>query len=235
MDMNCYIAMTAAEFTGAKQLPSRIGWMACHFSQRDNGISNLPGTLPEGSVLILDDSRPPAGHDPALITNQLTEAVQRWKVASVLLDFQDPKNAETTEIAKHLARTLPCPICVAAPYAKDLSCPVLVPAPPPHRPLQDWLAPWEGRQIWLEATLEAERITVTEQGSRVTPMPFMPLEDNFFTEDKLFCRYRIREYADRVEFTIVRNRDHLKKLLAEAEKLGVCHAIGLYQQLGTYI
>lgn len=235
MDMNCYIAMTAAEFAGAKQLPSQMGWMACHFSQRGNGISNLPDALPEGSVLILDDSRAPAGHDPVLIAKQLAEATQRLRAASVILDFQDPDNTETADIAAHLVSALPCPVCVAAPYAESLPCPVLVPPPPPHKHLQDWLTPWEGRQIWLEAALEAERITVTEQGSRVTALPFMQLEKDCFTEERLFCRYRIREYADRVEFTIIRDRELLIKLLANAKKLGVHQSVGLYQQLGTFI
>lgn len=235
MDMNCYIAMTAAELAGAKQLPAQLGWMACHFSQRDNGISNVPGALPEGAVLILDDSRPPAGHDPALIAKQLAEAVQKLRASSVILDFQDADNTETADIAAHLVGTLPSPVCVAAPYAENLSCPVLIPPPPPHKHLQDWLASWAGRQIWLEATLETERITVTEQGSRITALPFTQLEEGTFTEETLFCRYRIQEYADRVEFTLTRDRGLLQKLLENAKNQGVHQAIGLYQQLGTFI
>lgn len=233
MDINCCIAMTAGEFSAAKTLPRRVGWMACHFSQRDSGLSNLPSTLPESSVLIMDDSRPPAGHDPRLIAEQLTEAVQKLGVETVLLDLQDPGNPETAAIAEHLAAALPCSVCVAAPYAEGLSCPVLVPMPPPHIHLERCLAPWKGRQIWLEATLEAEQITVTEQGSSVISLPFTDLTGDCFTEDALRCRYQIREHEKQVAFTLVRDRDMLRKLLGDAVKQGVYHFIGLYQQLGS--
>ena len=232
MDMNCYIAMTAAEFYGAKTLPTKVGWMACHFSQWGSGLSNLPEILPPRSLLILDDSHPPAGHDPQLIAQQLAEAVQRLQAEAVLLDLQKPGNTETAHIATHLTTALPCPVCVAAPYAADLPCPVLLPSPPLHKSLKGWLTPWKGRQIWLEATLEAERITVTEQGSNVTPLPFSEPEANCFTEARLHCRYWIREYEDRVEFTLTRDRDMLGKLLASAAEMGVAQAVGLYQQLG---
>lgn len=233
MDINCCIAMTAAELAGAKALPHSTGWMACHFSVWDNGLSNLPRTLPEKSVLIVDDSQPPAGHDPGRIAAQISELGDKLGFGSVILDFQKPGCPETAAIAQQLVQALSKPVCVAAPYAEALSCPVLVPSPAPHVPLERCLDPWKGRDIWLEATLEAERIAVTEQGSTVTPLPFAALEGGTFTELTLCCRYQIREFSDRVEFTLVRDRALLKKLLEDAAVLGVHQSVGLYQQLGA--
>ena len=63
MDINCYMAMTAAEFIKAKELPTKLGWMACHFSQSNTGLCDLPDMLPKNAIIILDDSTPPEDHD----------------------------------------------------------------------------------------------------------------------------------------------------------------------------
>lgn len=232
MDLNCWIAMTAAEFSRANTLPKKLGWLSCHFSSKDAGLSNLPGKLPRNSLLILDDSVPPNGHDLKKITDQLNKAVEDFSAAAVLLDFQVPDVAETATIARQLITALPCPVCVAAPYAGNLSCPVLVPGPAPHASLKDHLAPWKNREIWLEILLEAERITVTAQGSTINNMPFFAPSKDYLTDKNLNCRYQVRTFADRAEFTLVRDWVMAESLLKQALSMGVRCGVGLYQQLG---
>lgn len=232
MDLNCWIAMTAAEFSGANALPNKIGWLSCHFSQWGQGLSNLPSHLPPNSLLILDDSTVPHGHDPELITDQLASAVERFSAAGVLLDFQVPDIAESAAITQQLVHRLSCPVCVTAPYAKDLACPVLLPVPPPHVSLKNHLAAWQHRDIWLEIATEAEKITVTAQGSAITNMPYFPPDESYCTDQKLHCRYRVKTFEDRAEFTLIRDRTMVTALLKQALSMGVHCGVGLYQQLG---
>ena len=85
----------------------------------------------------------------------------------------------------------------------------------------------------MEATLDTEKITVTEQGSCITPLPFSAPEKDWFSEEQLCCRYRAKELPKQVEFTLTRDKTMLKTLLVKAQKLGVHHFLGLYQQLKT--
>lgn len=233
MDINCYMAMTAPEITRVSPHPHRIGWLSSHFSERSNGLCNLPDALPEGAVLILDDSTPPAGHDPEEVAVQLNMLVQKSHLQVVILDFQNPNQFPTEEMTAYLLSTLTCKVCVAAPYAKPHNCPVLIPAPMPHRSPQKHISPWRGREIWIEATLDTERITVTEQGSTITVLPYQEPEGHWFTEERLCCRYQIQELETQVEFTLTRDMKMLKQLLENCQQLGVSYFIGLYQQLGT--
>ena len=112
MAIPLYLAMTAAEFSGCNTLPSNPAWMSCRFSPGGNGLSNLPSSLPPGTLLILDDQTPPDGHDTALIRQQLMEIIDANHCAGLLLDFQRPDIPQTTQIVKELL-SLPCPVCVS--------------------------------------------------------------------------------------------------------------------------
>ena len=148
MALPLYLAQTAAEMAG-NPLSGSCAYMACHFSPGGRGLSNLPEMLPTGAMLILDDSSPMDGHDPALILDQLAELIARHRCESLLLDFQRTNIREQQELAKLLADTLPCPVGVSELYAHGLSCPVFLPPVPPDRPLSDYLQPWQGRETWL--------------------------------------------------------------------------------------
>ena len=100
MILPCYLAMTAAEFASAPVLPEKLAWMACHFSCYSTGISNLPLTLPKGSMLILNDRTPVSGHDPLRIAQQLQQVVEELEIERVLLDLQRPNCEETARIVE---------------------------------------------------------------------------------------------------------------------------------------
>ena len=227
MAIPLYLAMTAAEFSSCGSLPRYPAWMSCRFSPSGKGLCNLPSVLPEGTLLILDDQTPPEGHEAALIHRQLTAVLESNRCAGLLLDFQRPDNKETAEIVNAL-QSLPCPVCVSHLYAKDLPCPVFAPPCPLTVPLKEHLAPWEGREIWLEAALDRAAYRITEAGCLIrSSSPETPLP---FHDDALFCHYGIHTAEDHILFTLERTRKDLEPLL-EAAGSCVTRAVGLFQEL----
>ena len=226
-----FLAMTAAEISNISVLPPKVAWMACHFSPYGLGLSNLPRELPPGSVLIVDDVTPPHGHDPVLIAEQLSACTEALQCCGVLLDFQRTDSKETMELAKHLVQVLPCPTVVSEPYAGELDCPVFLPPVPPTVLPEEHFAPWKGRKIWLEVGLCGEILTLTEQGCTVAPLPCPNPNREGFSDPKLHCHYTIETSEKSAGFTLWRNSEDVRKLLEDAETLGVTTAIGLFQEL----
>lgn len=233
MTFPLYLALTAAEYAVCPEKPTHCAWMACHYSCYSTGLSNRPDTLPPGSMLILNDRMPPSGHDPIVIAEQLSALVEELKASCVLLDLQRPDLPENTAVARVVTETLSCPTGVSSLYARDLTCPVFLPPPPLDQPLQAYLQPWQGRELWLESALDAEQITVTPEGSCFSPLSPAPESPDGFDEEKLHCRYRIETSKEQGVFTLVRTPEHLQALWKEAQDLGVTRAVGLYQELGT--
>ena len=226
-----YLAMTAAEMARISSLPPKTAWMACHFSPYSTGISNFPNVLPEGSILILNDITPIHGHDPERIGKQLTNCVEKHKCSSTLLDFQRPGTEETAVLAKHLVDTLPCPVAVSECYATGLDCPVFLSLVPCHVPLQEHLERWKGRDIWLEIGLEGERLQLTEDGCRISPLPQGDIPDAGYSEASLHCHYHIELSDMEARFTLWRTREDMEALVQEAESIGIQQSIGLFQEL----
>ena len=226
-----FLAMTAAEFCAADPLPSKIAWMACHFSPYGLGLSNLPKELPPDTLLMVDDITPPHGHDPVLIAEQLSWCIESRNCCGVLLDFQRKGCAETGAIAAYLTGALPCPTAVSDVYASDLDCPVFLSAPPPSVPLEEQLAPWKERSIWMELSADGQIITLTETGSESVPFPHTDPQWKGFADERLHCHYSIQTEEKTARFTLWRTEDDLISLLEEAEGYGISTAVGLFQQL----
>ncbi len=231
MPLPLYLAMTGPELSGADPALKHLAYMACHFSPYSTGLSNFPQYLAPGSVLILNDSTPPGAHDPQLISDQLEEVSQKLQCCCIILDFQRPENETTHRICQAIVSTVSCPVAVSDKYAERLNGPVFLSAPPLYLPLSQWLNPWKNRQIWLEAALETQIITLDETGSRIAPVllgnpPVLP-----HCSEKLHCHYKIEIAPNQVQFTLHRTREDLKELLHQAENLGVTAAVGLYQEL----
>ena len=232
MTLRCYQAMTANEYHAAQKLPEHLAWMACHFSCYGSGLSNLPTNLPAGSMIIINDRTPVHGHDPKCIAHQLTALAEELKPSAFLLDFQREGQKETAAIVRHLSECLPCPVGVSECYAQDFDCPVFLPPPPLNIPLKEYIAPWSGREIWLEAAVDTQVFTVDGKGCRREPGEYPESDKPEFTEPELHCRYRICVFEDHAKFTLHRNKNDLAALLQEAESLGISLAVGLYQELG---
>lgn len=230
MPLPVYMAMTEAEFRGCSVFPQHLGWMACHFSPYGKGLSNIPETLPPGSLLIVNDRTPPQGHDPAYLAKQLCDAVDCLSAFGVLLDFQRPGQQEIAAITNAIRQALPCPVVVSHHYADNGA--VLLPPVPPNKSLTEYLTPWKGQDIWLELSLEGLALTLTDSGciaenSSESPIP-CPLQD-----ETLHCHYGITLHENSAQFFLQRTDDDLHKLLQQAEALGVKAAIGLYQELAA--
>ena len=229
------LAMTPSEIHSTPVLPANFAWMACHFCPHTEGITGIPEELPAGAMLILTDREPCGGHSANLVAQQLQEAVNRLRCESVLLDFQRPWDAESGVMVKSIVGALLCPVAVPPEYAADLTCPVFLPPVPLHMPLSAYLRPWTGREIWLEAALCQEKITVTCAGTAVTPIyPTEALAGGFY-DSNLLCHYRTAISGGSVTFTLFDTRDSLKAKLEFAHSCGVSRAVGLYQELGTVI
>ena len=223
-----YLAMTAGEFHSCRDLPSKIAWMACHFSPYGTGLTNLPRKLPPDSLLILNDRTPIRGHDPERILQILSELMNTHKCAGLLLDLQQEGIPEM-EVLVHQLSALPCPVAVSAPYAPDHTA-IFLPPVPLLIPVGDYLAPWQGRDIWLDAALEALQITVTAAGATTTPLPARDLPALPHYDEELHLHYGLEVSPERSIFTLCRTRQDLSALLDAAKAHGVKNAVGLYQE-----
>ena len=228
--MLCYLAMTAAEMKSCRKLPSHMAWMACHYAPYGTGLSNLPASLPEGAMLMINDRTPPQGHDPEYILWQLDKLKERCNIHSILLDFQQ-ENPENADLAAALVKSSNLPVAVTESYARELECPVFLSAPL-HLPLEEAFAPWKGRPIWLECAVFAEQICVTAQGASFHFPREAAEAPEGFLDTQLHCRYKTQILQDSILFSLTRTREQIPDFLSEAERLGAELAVGLDQQLG---
>lgn len=230
MAVDVFLAMTAAEICGNHSLNPHLGWMACHFSPYGTGLSNLPKQLPADSLLMVDDITPIRGHDPGRILEQLTVCAERFRCRGILLDFQRPDVEELFDLVQFLSQELPCPVAVSSFYADAATCAVCLPPVSPSEAPETWFSPWQGREIWLELALDAEEITITEQGSKSVPAPYPGDFHPEFHEEALCCHYRIQKDTDKIKFLLRRTKEDLFDLLNLGESFGVTTAVGLYQE-----
>ena len=228
MGISHYLAMTAAEMAAVETLPRQLAYMACHFSPYGTGLTNFPEYLPKNTMLILNDRIPFQGHAMPHIAEILLECIQNLQCSCLLLDFQ--RNDTPKELCNILTRALPCPVGIAADFADTTDGPVFLPPPPLDEPLETYLLPWKGRELWLEVEPAALKITVDKDGSRFCCINPDAAGECCFKDARLHCRYRTEVFSDRAEFALQRTEAELAELLAEAEALGITKAISLYQQ-----
>ena len=227
MALPLYLAQTRVEMGVNSPAPNFFAYMALHFSSSGTGLSNFPESLPPGAMLILDDSTPMDRHDAIRIVKELSGLMERQQCESLLLDFQRPDCPELAALAKVISDTLPYPVGVSELYAQGLSCPVFLSPVPPDRPLHEHLAPWTGREIWLEAALDGMELTLTEAGCSTCPLLEPPQAG--LADKRLYCHYDIR-LDSAARFRLWRTQEDLDILLQKAENTGVTRAIGLWQE-----
>ena len=229
MAIDVYLGLTEGEFRKVSPLPRKTAWMACHFSPNSTGISNLPRRLPEGSLLILDDSAPIQGHDPGRVRDELTLLLEAHRCGALLLDFQ---RSGADEIVRSLSEGLPCPVAVSSLYGTMTQGPVLLPPVPPFRLLEVHTLPWVGRELWLELSPEGCLVRLDEKGARTEP--WWAEGELPFRHDPLKCHYRAELLSGIAIFRGHRTAEDLEELLKEAEGLGVTAALGLWQEFPGY-
>lgn len=230
MAIRRYLAMTPSEIAGNSRISGNYAWMACHFSPRGNGLIHVPHSPRPGMLLILNDQLPIHGHDPELITNQLTDCMENFDCPGLLLDFQRPGSKESSALIRYLLRALPCPVAVSDIYAREFDCPVFLPPVSPSVALRTHLVPWEGREVWLDISPAGEAIMLTEKGAEVTPLSYPGPDAEGFPEETLHCHYQIHMEEDKVVFALWRTKEDLEGLIKEAESLGAAGIVGLFQE-----
>lgn len=223
-----YLAMTAADAAFSGQDPGKPAWMACRFSPAGTALENLPEGLPEGAILMLDDSREPKEEVVAEAVFRLRMACQQLTVRGLLLDFLRRGNPVLAQLAKHLREELNCMVAAPAEYAGDGA--VFLPSPPLHKPLSEYLAPWQGRQIVLELAQENQCWRITPEGSTLTGET---AGDTDAENRDLHVRWGIRRERDALRVSLRRGLPELEALEAEAARLGVPIGIGLYQDFSA--
>ena len=220
MAIRPYLAMTAEEIVKTDLLPPNSALMCCPFSE-------TPPRLPDSGVLVLTDSRPA---DPQLSDSCIVEILQKYPVM-VIVDFQKPKTAAALDFIGNLLDSLPCPVYVSDRYADAFSCPVFLSPVPLDVRLEDHIHPWKHREICLDVSGEGVRIRVTQDGAEYTHLPGYRSNVRGFFASYLHCHYSAATAQDTAEFLLWRTEEDMTALLDEAEKLGIKHAIGLYQEL----
>lgn len=224
-----YLAMTGWEFSKCSEIPKYMAWMACHFSPYTQGLSNIPHTLPENALLMVNDRTEPYCHNPTVIVSQLEETIQKLNPKGIILDFQRPDNPLTRQITAEIQNALPYPVAVTPLYAAADSKIIFVPPVPPNILLKAYLSQWDGKEIWLEMDSEGICMDVTAQGCQISPLLEMPTQSVF--EDKmLYCHYFTKAMPDKVSFSLYRTEYDQAALLEKAQNNGVTLAVGLYQQ-----
>ena len=233
MALPLYLAMTASEMSGNDPFPTNLAYMACHFSPYSQGLSNLPAALTEKAMLILNDNFPCQGHCPGLVAAQLAETMEDHHCESLLLDFQRPPTPETEQMIDTILSAIHHPAAISQNHCDHRQGPVFLPPCPLHISLEEYLSPWLGREIWLEAALCQENIRITAKGSDYIPhFPSDGLQDGFFDQN-LCCNYRSAIQEDAICFTLYDTLESLRKKLDRAQVLGVHRAVGLWQELGS--
>ena len=123
-----------------------------------------------------------------------------------------------------MQRRTQSPVGVSELYAKAFDCPVFL-SPPLHIPQEEYTAPWQGREIWLDAAIEKWAYSVTKQGCEPlhadAPTPLSCPELN--------CHYGFWEESDRILIGLERTWEDLQALMRSGR---FTKSIGLYQQLG---
>lgn len=231
MESTLFLAVTGPEMEIFH--PQKLAYMACHFSPYHPGLSNLPASLPPGSILLVDDSMSIEGHDPQAVTQQLEDIVRCFSPYAILLDFQNPPTTAGIEMANTILHSISCLVAVTKPYAASLNCPVFLAPPPVNMPLGKYLEPWKTREIFLEVTSDCLQFTITAEGCKVISFPTDTTPNTSQQDLRLHCHYHVDVFPDRAVFTLRRTREDLLDMAQEALELGVLGTIGFYRELNT--
>lgn len=221
------LAMTPEEIADCSAYPADMAYMACHVAS--HGPDDCPAALPPDATLILNDSIPVSSIDPPHFAAKLTETAQRLGCSRLLLDFERTGVPEAAALAAAVSREFPGRVGVSAPYADALPVPVFLPPPPCHMTLQEYLAPWRGREIWLEAAFTPTVLTLTPEGCHVQAACAKSAAP-VHMDPHLHCHYQILS-GETVRFFLYRTPEDLQELADEAQEYGVTRMIGLYQEL----
>ena len=228
MAIPLYLAKNPWEFAQKNSCNENSAWMACRFSPSGAGLNHVPEQLPKNTLLILDDMIPPQGHSINQVKTTLSHIAEKFSCPGILLDFQRPNNPESCEMIRSIL-TLSCPVIVSHIYAADLNCPIFLPPIPPWMIPEEYIKPWQNRNIWLEVAIQTQTLTITDNGCRISECIYGESRDLPFHSENLCCHYGIDLSEKQALFTLNRNKSHISALLNRLEQFGVKGCVGLYE------
>ena len=226
MVLPLYLAMMDREMQDSPLLPPRIARMGCTFDPEGPGLLNLPETFPPHGMLIVDDRQPVQNHDPDLVAQALAEAADRLGIDGILLDFERPPTAASKAMAACIIPSLPCPVGMPPDYGAALEGPLFLPPCPLHVSMEEYLKPWHNREIWMEARMLGQTITITPQGTAYGPLSSVDNLTGGYYDDILRCQCITEITEDQVVFTLYDTPETLQK---KWNHPNISRAIGLYQ------
>lgn len=239
MSIALYLAMTATDFSHCPLLPEPVAWMALHFSAGGRGLSNCPAALPPGSLLILDDQIPWAGHSGDMVCRTVEALLLNTGSMGLLLDFERPARPETRSLAAALAaccRDLGRAIAMPPDYLEGGEAAVFLPAPPCYADPAKVMAPWQGREVWLEAALTGYQAEIRAGGVEIQPRQPEALAELAAGEQIFLAPRRLFQYVSRgssrgVTVDLFDTPESLRARLPAWEALGVSLAVGPWRRL----
>lgn len=241
MPIPIYFAMNRQELERCRTAPPNTAWMACHFSQADAGLSNLPPALPPGSILILNDRVPWSGNDAALCTEQLLSTALRLQCAGLLLDFErvaTPAVLHLAEVLQNAAGQAGIPCAAPASYLASggtlFHPPALCCAAPGS------LAPKSETPVWLDLTPTGCCVTVTENGASVAPANPELLAQSagqapIFRDCVRHCHYYSRVEGHAVQFFLYETPGDCMEKCQSSDTTHIALAVALYQEFRPYL
>ncbi len=229
MALELYLAMTESEIREKSAPLTRIAWLTEGFHRETGELEGISALCPEGAMLTVTDGGGLDGVEPDAAIQTLLKAVEDYQCESILLDFQRPGSQAAAELTKKIVSAVTCPVGVSEAYAVEGGA-VFLPPVPVDIPVEEYLSPWQGREIWLELSLEGKCATVGE--SEVSWQPLCEPVSPPHEEEVLCCHYSLKTGEHEAVFTLSRTGEDMKKLMARAEAFGVTRAVGLFQELG---
>lgn len=230
MSIPLYLAMTAADFFRCAEIPPHIAWMSLHFSPSGPGLSNLPGVLPQGSMVILDDQIPWNGHSHQQVCKELRGLLQTRKLNSLLLDFERPPKPETLALSQmilSLCKEIGCSIGLPKAYRTTGEGALFLPPHPSH--LSPDKLPAEGAEVWLEAAPGGLTADILPDRVLLEEGPPLPLSGvPVFMNPALHCCYTSVPTSQGIRVRLFDTKRTMEAKAAIWERLGVTRLIGLY-------
>lgn len=222
-----YPALAAEEVSTLASLPEHYAWMACHFDPRGKGLTGLPGNMPKGGILILNDEIPYAGQSSQIICELLKKCCDTFHLYGILLDFLRPAGAELKEVIRQIVSTLPCPIASADTYGIEGITP-FIPMPELTQCPENFFQNHSG--AWLELYPQAKKYHMDQTGCRISDA--QPLAQGL-SDERLCVHYEISVADNGADITMWRNETDRQALVDMAGDAGIEAVIGLHQELGA--
>lgn len=188
------------------------------------GLLIGPSRLPKGSVAVFTDRVTPTFHQSGRIAGELKALMKTLHSPALILDWTGELSPWLEELLKQL-----CGVQLVLPphLAGKEDSAVLVPSVV-EKSLEDLLAPWNGRQIWLDMVSSAAQLTLTRNGCEVVPWQASIREGDLYDET-LCCQYRVETAQEEARFYLYETQQTRMKKLEKARSLGVAGAIGLWK------